>query len=102
MVDKRSRLTLTLTPGQQKSLDAIVNVTGKNESEVFHDALKFMYRDMIHTGEIQVPVDSDLVVRLARKIAVVMGNTDEDLELLDDATTIKTSNGNSAVNVRMT
>ena len=101
MVYSRGRLTLTLTPAQQKELVIIMEVTGKNESEVFHDALKFMHRDMIHTGEIQVSVDNDVVVRAARKIAVMLGNTDEDLELLEVSTSVN-SDGNSTVNARMT
>ena len=101
MPDKRGRVTVTLKPSHQKMLKDIQDATGKDENEVFLDSLKTEHRTMIHTGEIQVSVDSDVVVRMARKIAVIMGNTGEDLKLLDDAT-LKNVDGNSTVNVRMT
>lgn len=93
MPDKRGRITVTLKPSHIKELEAIRKVTGKDESEILLDGLKFTYRDMIHTGEINVVVDNDVVVQLSKKIAVMLGNTGDDNE-----TTVKTFNGNSAVN----
>lgn len=93
MPDKRGRVTVTLKPSHLKELAAIQAVTGKDESEVLLDGLKFMHRDMIHTGEINVVVDNDVVVQLSKKIAVMLGNTGDDSE-----TAAKTFNGNSTVN----
>lgn len=101
MVDSRGRLTLTLKPSHQKKLRAILGVTGADESEVFLDALNHMYREMIRSGEIPVPMDNDVAVRIIRKITQAMGNVDEDLEYLDKSTAVKTD-GKNAVNVRMT
>ena len=101
MPDKRNRTTVTLKPSHLKMLKDIQDVTGKDENEVFLDSLKTEHRAMIHTGEIQVSVDSDVVVRVARRIAVMMGNADSEYELLDK-TTSKNVDGNSTVNVRMT
>ena len=101
MVDSRGRLTLTLKPSHQQKLKKIQAVSDADESEVCLDALNYYYRSMIQTGEIQVSVDSDVAVRLARKIAVMLGNTGEDLEYLDEVTSISTD-GKSTVNVRMT
>ena len=101
MVDSRGRLTLTLKSSHRMKLKKIQAVTDADESEVCLEALSFYYREMIRTGEISVPVDSDIVVRIAKKIAVVMGNIDEDVELLDNMT-LENVDGKSAVNVRMT
>ena len=101
MPDKRNRVTVTLKPSHLKMLNEIQAVTGKDENEVFLDALKTEHRAMIHTGEIQVSVDSDVVVRVARRIAVMMGNADSEYELLDKNTP-ESTDGKSTVNVRMT
>ena len=101
MPDKRNRTTVTLKPSHLKMLDEIQKATGKDENEVFLDSLKTEHRAMINTGEIQVSVDSDVVVRVARRIAVMMGNTDSEYELLD-VNTPENTDGNSTVNVRMT
>ena len=93
MPDKRGRVTVTLRPSHIKELEAIQAVTGKDESEVLLDGLKFTYRDMVHTGEINVVVDNDVVVQISKKIAVMLGNTGDDTE-----TAVKIFNGNSTVN----
>ena len=100
MVDNRNRLTLTLKQSHKKKLKAIQQVTGADESEVFFDALNHMYREMIRSGEIPVSLDSDVAVRIIRKITQAMGNVDEDLEYLDKSTPAKTD-GKNAVNVRV-
>ena len=101
MVDKRGRLTLTLKPSHQKKVKDVQGVTGADESEVFYDALNFMHREMIRSGEISVPMDDDVAVRFIRKVRLAMGNVDEDLEYLDESTFVN-NDGNSTVNVRMT
>ena len=101
MPDKRNRTTATLKPSHLKMLDEIQKATGKDENEVFLDSLKTEHRAMINTGEIPVSVDSDVAVRVARRIAVLLGNTGEDLEYLDEVTSVSTD-GKSAVNARMT
>ena len=101
MVDNRGRLTLTLKKSHQKKLQDVQDVTGADESEVFYDALSFMHREMIRSGEISVPMDDDVAVRFIRRIRLTMGNVDDDLEYLDESTSVNTD-GNSTVNVRMT
>lgn len=101
MVDSRNRLTLTLKASHRKKLKRMQDVLGADESEVFFDALNHMYREMIRTGEISVSVENDVAVKVIRKITGMMGNIDEDLAYLDDVTTPKNTDGNSAVSIRV-
>ena len=101
MVDSRGRVTLYLKDSHQKIIEEIQGVTGKDVTEVILDSLKTEHRRMIRTGEIPVPVDSDVVVRAVRRVAMLMGNVDFDHELLDDELlddcTVENVDGNYAV-----
>ena len=102
MPDKRGRVTLYLKSSHQKIVEDIQDVTGKDVTEVMLDSLKTEHRRMIQTGEIPVPVDNDVVVRAARRIARIMGNVDFDHESLDhelsEGGTVEKVDGNYAVN----
>ena len=52
IVDKRGRAFVSLKPSHIQILSTIEKSTGMSEEEIFRDALKFFYSDMVRSGVI--------------------------------------------------